>query len=346
MFSLKVYRDTDITGFCDKRDGEARVWQAISFLNQQQSVEDALKDAAQFGIKYVLLGLPEDIGPRANLGCGGADLGWHAFLTRFLNLQANRFLPSEKVLLLGELDCQQEQTASQQANTDVTSLRQLCSQLDEKITPILKAVFNAGLEPVIIGGGHNNCYPIIKALYQSSQRQISAVNFDPHADFRTLEGRHSGNGFHYAHHEKMLKHYHVLGLHEHKNNEAIYNAMESAGFNYTSYQAIKVRKEVSFENACRNVKAEVTHLPNPLGIEVDVDAISRMPVSAYTNCGFSVNEVEHFIYTLAQHGQTRYLHLCEAAPSTHAGGITQGLNEAGQVLSALVCSYLSSRESR
>ena len=34
-----------------------------------------------FGIKYVLVGIPEDIGPRANVGNGGAELGWQAFLS-------------------------------------------------------------------------------------------------------------------------------------------------------------------------------------------------------------------------------------------------------------------------
>ena len=40
---------------------------------------------------------------------------------------------------------------------------------------------------------------------------------------------------------------------------------------------------------------------------------------------------------------TRYLHLCEAAPQQHAAGLSQGLNEAGQTLCALVYAYLMAR---
>ena len=53
---------------------------------------------------------------------------------------------------------------------------------------MIKAIFDANLEPIIIGGGHNNCYPIIKALYPNST-PCCAINFDPHADFRAAEGR-------------------------------------------------------------------------------------------------------------------------------------------------------------
>ena len=45
-----------------------------------------LEKAKHDGTRYVIFGIPEDIGPRANLGFGGADKGFHAFLTKFLNL--------------------------------------------------------------------------------------------------------------------------------------------------------------------------------------------------------------------------------------------------------------------
>ena len=70
-----------------------------------------------------------------------------------------------------------------------------------------------------------------------------------------------------------------------------------------------------------------------------------MPVSAYTCCGFSVSDTEHFIYKAASNRNAKYLHLCEASPSQHPNGPEIGATHVGQVISALVNSYLLAKES-
>ena len=107
------YSEADIKCFNTSRANETRFWQSISFLDQSAPLESALKDAAEFGIKYVLLGINEDIGPRANCGRGGATQGWQAFLKRFLNLPSNEFLDPKSVLLLGEVNCDDLQSQSE-----------------------------------------------------------------------------------------------------------------------------------------------------------------------------------------------------------------------------------------
>ena len=77
----------------------------------------------------------------------------------------------------------------------------------------------AGLEPVVIGGGHNNAFGLLRALSTFHHAGVAAVNLDPHCDFRPLEGRHSGNSFSYAASQGYLNRYHILGLHEQKNSE-------------------------------------------------------------------------------------------------------------------------------
>ncbi|ESP94078.1 MULTISPECIES: formimidoylglutamase [Pseudoalteromonas] len=344
---IKIYNESNISEYTATRENETRFWQSLSFLKSQSPLPEALKDAAEFGIKYVLVAINEDIGPRGNCGNGGATDGWHAFLKRFLNLPCNQFLTPSNVLLLGEViteDLQQQSEAlDNNINADLTQLRVLCEELDVRVSAVLKAIFDAGLEPIVIGGGHNNSFGLLQALSHSQQKQCQAINFDPHADFRAIEGRHSGNGFSYAHHAGYLADYHVVGMHEQKNNDTIVASLQSAGFTYTTYQDILVSRNTSLTDA---IKVATTRFdPNlPLGIEVDVDAISGMPVSAYTNCGFSVNDAEHFVYLSAKQANTHYLHLCEAAPKNHPQGAAQGHIEAGQVLSGLVCSYLKARQ--
>jgi formiminoglutamase len=343
---LHIYDEATVKPWCSSRANEKKAWQSIALLDTQVDPLQAMRDAAQFGIKYVLLGVCEDIGPRANLGNGGATDGWHAFIKRFLNQSDNQFLANEKVLLLGEVDIDDITAAAapldNQNPEQLAQLRSYCAQIDERVEHVLNLIFSAGLEPIIIGGGHNNCLGIIRALSKHKNQPINAINFDPHADFRECEGRHSGNGFRYAYDEKHLHNYHVIGLHELKNNQAIIEALANADFNYDSYQSLQVRREKSLTDACQ--QALDTLSQKPLGIEVDLDSISLMPVSAYTNCGFSVSDAEHFVHLGASKPNSSYLHLCEAAPSQHPSGLKAGLNDAGQIITALVNAYLQAKE--
>ncbi|CAH9054015.1 Formimidoylglutamase [Pseudoalteromonas holothuriae] len=343
---LHVYSEADVINLTSTRENELRYWQSLTFLEPNSQLNVALKDAAAFGIKYVLVGINEDFGPKANCGKGGATLGWQAFLQRFLNLPCNDFLTPKDVLLLGEVNCddlQQQSSNLDNSNPEqLVALRQLCEQLDERVVYVLSMIFAAGLEPIIIGGGHNNCFGILKALAQTKGTACHAINFDPHADFRALEGRHSGNGFHYAHQNSYLCDYHVVGMHEQKNNQAIIAALNQAQYSYISYQDILVSRKYSLTQACELGLKRFANKA-PLGVEVDVDSISYMPVSAFTNCGFSVSDAEHFVYLGAQQANASYLHLCEAAPGNHPQGLAQGMLEAGQVLSGLVCSYLRAK---
>jgi formiminoglutamase len=67
--------------------------------------------------------------------------------------------------------------------------------------------------PVVIGGGHNNAYPLLKGaakgLQQAQQTplpQINCINLDAHTPVTgPEEGRHSGNAFRYAESDGFLQ---------------------------------------------------------------------------------------------------------------------------------------------
>jgi len=69
----------------------------------------------------------------------------------------------------------------------------------------------------------NNAYPILKGTAGAlgASKGINCVNCDPHADFRDLEGRHSGNGFSYAYADRFLSRYFIFGLHENYNPSVV-----------------------------------------------------------------------------------------------------------------------------
>jgi len=343
--TLKVYDENAVKPYCSTRVNETKTWQSVALLDTHVNVQQALNDAAQFGIRYVLIGICEDLGPRANLGNGGSHQAWPAFLQYFLNQPVNQFNATQQVLLLGEIDVDdvmaQAQGLNNQHAEELAQLRKLCATIDERVEAVLTLIFNAGLEPIIIGGGHNNSFGILSALSKHSGASVNAINFDPHADLRPCEGRHSGNGFSYALRNNALQQYHIIGLHEQKNNQAIFDLIAQNQCSFHSYQAINIRREISLTDAVQHALAAFNNAP--LGIELDLDSISFLPASAYTCCGFSVSDAEHYVYLTAKHSTARYLHLCEAAPLNHPAGLTAGMQSCGQIISALVNAYLHAK---
>lgn len=345
---LTLFTPARLKQLCASRQGEQRLGQAVALPQVNLSLTQQLAQAKTAGCQFVLLGIPEDIGPRANLGLAGATGGWQAFLSRFLSLQSNHFISAGQLLLLGEIDCsalqQQADKLDSQQPEQLALLRELVSQLDQYVSDVAQAIFAAGLYPIVIGGGHNNSYPLLKALASQSGQPANSANLDPHSDFRPLEGRHSGNGFSYAWQDGYLQHYFVLGLHELKNSAATLQQLQKAGADYCSYQRIFVRQELSYQQALDLCIDAVVQGSGDIGIELDTDSISMMPVSAFTNCGISVQAAEQFVYQLARLPRSRYLHLAEAAPSQHAAGLIAGNSEAGQILAALVYAFIQGKQ--
>lgn len=344
---LQLFNQSQLDAVCAMRIGEDRIGQHIALPKAALSLAQQLAQAHTAGCRYVLLGIPEDIGPRANFGLPGAHHGWPAFVAKFVNLQANTFIDASQIVLLGEIDCTdlQQQAIGLNAKQpqQLDRLRELVAMLDQRVADVAQAIFTAGLMPLVIGGGHNNSYPLLKALASSTGKAANSANLDPHADFRPLEGRHSGNGFSYAWQDGYLQHYFVLGLHELKNSAATLAQLHQASADFCSYQRIFVRQELSYQQALDQCVDAVTRGQGDIGIELDTDSISLMPVSAFTNCGIPLPAAEQFVYQLAKLPRSRYLHLAEAAPEQHPAGITAGYNEAGQVLAALVYAFIQGK---
>ena len=58
---------------------------------------------AQIRLRFAIVGVPEDIGVRANLGRAGARDGWAAFLPAFAAMQSNASLRGEGIAVLGQV---------------------------------------------------------------------------------------------------------------------------------------------------------------------------------------------------------------------------------------------------
>ncbi len=337
MNHLIVYRDKEIVRRARVREGELKIGQRIWTLEEGDNPKD-LSLYAERGVQFVLLGIPESIGPQANFGRSGAEQAWEAFLGFFLNMQSNQFLIGNEILCLGHIDTEPLQLEASRLDPSrpetVQALRSLCARLDNTVAPVIEAIARSGLKPVVIGGGHNNAYPILKGVSEGLKVTggIQCINCDPHADFRPLEGRHSGNAFSYAYSEGYLKRYFVFGLHENFNSEWVMRQIEdNSDIGYSSFDSLN---DVSahLETALRFLNQS----PLPAGLEVDMDSISDMPSSAMTPSGFRVEEVRQFVQTMAAKLNTAYLHLSEGAP----GADLHNSIRVGKTLAYLVLDFI------
>src|SRR3954466_7546123 len=101
MQHLKIYNKQDILSLTRIRRFETKLGEVIQALGNHQNIEQAIE---QSSTKFVIAGIPEGIGVKANLGIGGADSAWIPFLQSFLNIQSNDFLSGDNILLLGHFD--------------------------------------------------------------------------------------------------------------------------------------------------------------------------------------------------------------------------------------------------
>lgn len=315
-FIYTPYSSEDLLNKVNLREGEKRLGENI--------VSEEKK-------KFVIIGVEESVGPVANLGNPGAEGGFEPFVSTFLNIQANRFLLGKGVTIAGKV-------SSLNRFSDLKKNRVLVEELDDFLLDVLNKHVAADQIPIIIGGGHNNAFPLMKFSAQRLKKGINVVNLDPHADYRKQEGRHSGNAFSYAFQQGFLEKYHVIGLHENYNSEEMLTRLEKDGHYFTifeDYLAGQANINEDFINVCKE------NMSSPLGVELDMDSIIDMPSSARTPSGMTLERARIYLKTVSNVEKVAYLHLPEAAPST-----TQENVVVGKSLSYLVSDFIKTVNKR
>jgi len=323
MSRLHLYSSADLLALTSCREGEAKLGQAFATVS---SLEQLTSSAARF----VVVGLAEDFGVLANGGKPGAANTWPEVLPVLCNIQSNEKLVGTDVLLLGCLTFEEELNQAQGAN--IAQLRTLVNTIDEAVLKLAEAIFVAGKTPIFIGGGHNNAYPILKAFSQTHKQGVHTINIDAHADFRALEGRHSGNGFSYAFREGFLHKYAVLGLHENYNSQYLRNELScnpdriQATF-FEDFLTGKTTPEQAFEHA-------LTFTTGLCGLEIDLDSMNQVAASAASPTGFTAEQIRAFIYQ-TKGTKLGYLHICE--------GIANAENPVAKLIGYLVSDFIKAQ---
>ena len=332
--NITYYSRETLEEFYTPRKGETKVGDAIPLV---KDINDLKNTAAPF----VLIGIAEDIGVRGNLGVPGCAQTFAHFLKAFLNIQVTDHFNADQVALLGVMEFEEEMAEAEELKPSkprhLERIRNLTYKIDLKVIALMEQVFKAGKTPVIIGGGHNNAYGLLRALSQAKGVKVNAFNIDPHADFRALEGRHSGNGFSYASAEGYLDKYHVFGWHQGYNNQNMTRSFaENQALSYTTFEALLSQTE---EETLRDLVHQSSKLQGaPLGFELDMDSVTHFPVSAYNPSGFELNTIRKMVRLIAFNSKPAYFHITEAAPALAATSQLQ--SGAAKALAYLVFDFI------
>ena len=320
MKHFSFYSKEDILSLTKVRRFETRIGERLQYLKGGSEWPEVLQQATA---KYVLIGIPEDIGIKANYGIGGADTSWLPFLSSFLNQKSNDFLSGENILLLGHFDFGDLkfliENNAYHPDELIDAYRHAVNIIDEEVESMLKVIASCKKIPIVIGGGHNNSYPIIKGVAKGLHKaemiplaQINCINLDAHPDYSVSEGRHSGNGFRYAEEDGYLGKYCIIGLHENYISQNVLMDLHNNPFlDYISYEEIFIHERKNFIQAVAHATGFTEDTLT--GVELDLDCIEHVLSSAITPTGITALQARQYMNFTATDAKVAYLHICEGA---------------------------------
>lgn len=345
---LRIYNKQDVLSLTRMRRFETKLGERIQVL-ANNDIEHSL---AASTANFVLLGIPEDLGAKGNFGLGGADTLWIPFLQSFLNIQSNDFFDGGEVLLLGHFDFGDIQylidTTAKGEEEKIEAYRHAVNTIDEEVERLVKTITEHKKIPVVIGGGHNNSYPLIKGAAKGWHKagmipltQINCINLDAHADYRPMEGRHSGNAFRYAEEDGYLQKYCVIGIHENYIQQNVWvDIVNNPFIDCITFEDIFVHEKRTFMQA---VSHAVSFTEDAMtGIDIDLDGIQNTLSSAMTPVGIQPLHARQFISFAGAQTKPAYVHICEGATRLSDGRTD---TTSGKLISYLVSDFVKGRES-
>ncbi len=344
MRHLKIYTKQDVLSLTKLRRFETKLGEQLHNVNDAGDIEKTIQESTA---KFVLFGIPEDLGAKGNYGIGGADTLWIPFLQSLLNIQSNDFFDGGEILLVGHFDFGDMQylidTTAKGEEEKIEAYRHAINTIDDEVEHLVKMITEAKKIPIVIGGGHNNSYPLIKGAAKGWHKagvielaQINCINLDAHADYRPLEGRHSGNAFRYAEEDGYLQKYCIVGLHENYLPQNVWiDIVNNPFIDCITFEDIFVHEKRTFMQAVSHATGFTEDTLT--GIDIDLDAIQNTLSSAMTPIGISPVHARQYVSFAAADTKPAYLHICEGATR-----LTDGRTDAtsGKLISYLVSDFI------
>ncbi len=315
MSRLNLLNASQLSAYKTGNPDEQKLGSRIKLLSNSTAIYEQLKD---LDVEYVIFGIKEDIGVFANSGKRGGKDAWPLVMNEFLNMRVNYFIDPNKFALLGHLEFSEEQAQIDKLNStkkgDLKKARKLVTELDKVVAQLVHDIVKAGKRPIVVGGGHNNAYGLLKGCSLALKTSMNAINFDAHTDFGATDGRHNGNAFSYAFNEGFLDRYFIYGLHENYITDHVVKTISklSKRVRFNTLENLHVRKKSTIRRELARAQTFVGK--KAFGIEVDCDVIEHFPAVAMTSSGLRPNHIREMVFNLARNENVQYLHICGFAP--------------------------------
>lgn len=151
---FKKYSKQDILSLAKLRRFETKLGERVQVLSDPNEVAETIKNLQA---KYIVFGIPEDIGVQANYGTAGTSTAWLSFLQSFLNIQSNDFLVGEEIAVIGHFDFGDIQYLIDKnahgPEEKVEAYRHAVNAIDEEVEGLTKAIVAGGRSRLQLAAG-------------------------------------------------------------------------------------------------------------------------------------------------------------------------------------------------
>jgi formiminoglutamase len=138
MDKLIPFTVTDLGKITNQRNGEIKFGEKM--ITVPRGI-NPLEFLISCEARYVLFGIPEDIGIRANYGRPGAASAWNSAIKSIANIQHNRFCKGNQIVILGTIDVTNEMAEVTNLDfndiDDRSKLSQLVEKIDKEVSHII-----------------------------------------------------------------------------------------------------------------------------------------------------------------------------------------------------------------
>ncbi len=332
---LTIYDEAHIQRLTKKRPGSIKIGETIGFVPQGEHWEVSL---ASSYARFVILGVIEDIGTQASKINTNSRGLLDDVLEQLLNFQDNLYLSGADILLLGEVPTQDLSAEISFLGHNEQKVHYCVDRIDQRLEEVMVKIFESGKIPVVIGGGQNNAYPILKALSKVQNRQVNTISVAAQTCLMPPTTRSARNAYSFGLLDGFLNRLYVLGLHESEIPHSIYEFILAnfSQIGLTRFEAI-LKNSPGLDEAIQDANNFVTDLP--FGLDINANCMADYLISPQYPDGFLLREIRNIIRRIIDFHQPAYLLLCEA----NSGEENSNENDIiGKSLALLITDFIKS----
>jgi formiminoglutamase len=295
----------------------------VNSASDDPRLADLIKIASETSIAeadVILFGIPTDEGIRRNGGRIGASEApnairqWLGKLTPYAGPHFNRHVNDLRIVDLGDVPSGDLET------------------MHEAAAIIAKEMIAAGKIVIVLGGGHDITYPLVRGFKHGTQSDtIGLINIDAHLDVRQKKNglHHSGSSFRLLLEEGIIKgpHFAEIGIQSFAASEKHFDWVIQQGARILTFEDATT---AHLPNAFEECEFAITHsdpkFPVYLSFDMDCVRTSDAPgVSAPAPIGFLAEEAYELSVAAGLSKNVRMFDIVEVSPPHDVDGRTARL---------------------